>query len=217
VVAFTLVELLVVIAIISILGALLVPGIMSARKSARQAQCLSNMRQLAHVCELWGIDNNNTVMTPVVDVSLWYLYKLYMAGYIPWESGIASLPYTNWKLFNNPLVKILFCPDYVSPLGPPNTNGFNISDGWSYHYGINRGFSYTYGANPILRSRFSMPAETLWFTDAAGVYAEPPRIALRHAKGANVVFVDGHGEFLNATQFSDDLTGFPYWYKKGYY
>ena len=43
---FTLVELLVVIAIIGTLVALLIPAVQAARATARQAQCMNNLRQL---------------------------------------------------------------------------------------------------------------------------------------------------------------------------
>ena len=45
--AFTLIELLVVIAIISLLLAVLLPSLRSAKQRAKQAACLSNLRHLA--------------------------------------------------------------------------------------------------------------------------------------------------------------------------
>jgi len=43
---FTLIELLVVIAIIAILAAILFPVFAKAREKARQASCMSNLKQL---------------------------------------------------------------------------------------------------------------------------------------------------------------------------
>ena len=59
--AFTLIELLVVIAIIAILAAILFPVFAQARAKARQAACLSNMKQLGTATLMYAQDYDETI------------------------------------------------------------------------------------------------------------------------------------------------------------
>ena len=58
---FTLTELLVVIAIIGLLAALLMPVLSRAKISARNIQCISQLRQLGLAVRLYAGDNNDTL------------------------------------------------------------------------------------------------------------------------------------------------------------
>ena len=62
---FTLIELLVVIAIIAILAAILFPVFAQAREKARQASCLSNLKQINAGLLMYAQDNDETMCADV--------------------------------------------------------------------------------------------------------------------------------------------------------
>ena len=59
---FTLIELLVVISIIALLIAILLPALSAARESAKQIQCLSNLRQIMVGMNAYSVDNKDNLV-----------------------------------------------------------------------------------------------------------------------------------------------------------
>ncbi|MDR1281899.1 MAG: prepilin-type N-terminal cleavage/methylation domain-containing protein [Opitutaceae bacterium] len=91
--AFTLIELLTVIAIIGILAGILIPTVSSVRKSARKAECISNLRQLYGVVILCTQDNRD--LLPIAfDNTTRQGWRWYMTehGYLDKKTGITGCP-----------------------------------------------------------------------------------------------------------------------------
>lgn len=63
--AFTLIELLVVVAIVALLISILLPALRSARESAKQVYCLSNMRQIVTVLLQYAVENDDYLMREI--------------------------------------------------------------------------------------------------------------------------------------------------------
>ncbi len=148
---FTLIELLVVIAIIAILAAILFPVFAQAREKARQAACLSNMRQLS-----------TAVMMYVQDYDESYPMT---ANY-----NDGSGPRTIWTEMIQPYVKnegIFKCPSAIQP---------GYAANWA-----NRGFaSIGMNAQLAYRDSSTNANATEAFTSTLGLASvdEPARFAL---------------------------------------
>lgn len=106
---FTLIELVVVIAIIGILASLLLPALIRAQDAARNAQCRSNVRQIALACTLY-----------LQDFALYPPYGFNgprdpLEGYRKPLWFDALRPYTDSKWLD-PLYR---CPSYSGPSALP--------------------------------------------------------------------------------------------------
>jgi prepilin-type N-terminal cleavage/methylation domain-containing protein/prepilin-type processing-associated H-X9-DG protein len=202
---FTLIELLVVIAIIAILAAILFPVFSQAREKARQANCLSNLKNIGQAALMYLQD--------------WDEYNLHECQ---WEAGRGS-----WAVTLQPYVKnwgIYWCPT----LGTPDTTDW--LDCWKAiipHYGLNGWGAAEYYTGSEFRWRMygaqNRPSERCWFIDT--IYWDKPTgrayawgyftfwnqyssamdpdwdlTDSRHQDGFNVLFLDGHAKYVKRDQ-----------------
>lgn len=208
---FTLIELLVVIAIIAILAAILFPVFAQARAKARQASCLSNMRQLGMGLQMYYQDYDEALffMAHNVDRS-----RVSPVAPIPaaadnrWWNQI--LPYTT----NVP--SLLICPDDSGRKGHP-------ADNKPRSYVANR------AAEGLMLAQIDTPAEIIVVTEksshpnADDSWLEPPKnlypkaslgepvwALTRHSNGVNVTFFDGHAKWMSKGALTADPCGLPY-------
>jgi prepilin-type N-terminal cleavage/methylation domain-containing protein/prepilin-type processing-associated H-X9-DG protein len=193
---FTLIELLVVIAIIAILAAILFPVFARAREKARQANCLSNTKQISLGILMYAQDYDETMVPDAVAV---YSFMSPDGTPINIVPNAAML----WMYLTYPYVKnvqIYKCPSY--------------SDAWS---ATSYDGSCGYGKNSYLGSismaRIDQPASTILLVDSnyylsdwdvradpegstGSDNADPPRDC--HNDGANFGFCDGHAKWMKA-------------------
>jgi len=107
--AFTLIEVLVVISIISLLVAILLPALRKAKSAARQAVCMSNLRQNGVAIRSYADEFRSWLPFPTIQS--WMGPPIAMDGGRAYNQGLL-FPY-----FNNTAIS-LFCPDVI-----PNVSG----------------------------------------------------------------------------------------------
>jgi prepilin-type processing-associated H-X9-DG protein/prepilin-type N-terminal cleavage/methylation domain-containing protein len=221
--AFTLVELLVVIGIIALLISILLPSLSKAREMGKSVKCLSNLRQLGIATVSYANESKSYLPYPTTtqgEQVLWfncvdpYLQKLSPPS---GRTGVAA---------NREYSPFKQCVVYDELEGGIQTSGGqNQNKEFARTYKMNSHLRHNNPAGQMKVTELREPTSVVVFGDATSLDQAGPidnqwesgqfsfevddktqaGPALRHLKGANIAFADGHAEFVLSKTFKKNL------------
>ncbi len=214
---FTLIELLVVIAIIAILAAILFPVFAKAREKARQASCVSNVKQIMNAAMMYTQDYDETLT--------WSIQKWGHDASDPWITWVQQLmPYMkSWE--------VLACPSTKKgPMWGYSGQDYPVCPTYAVNNAIWRS---DYTGTPVTMAAVQVPANKIYVGDAnhpvlgdiqgylmasscgnwvAGGSCTPPYVLYSHIwkvphnSGIVIGFIDGHVKWLQGDKVYTMIT-----------